>query len=59
MVMAYGQDPKFPMIIFSTSQDTDSERNEVPGCRFRKVSFYGTYSHILLTHFIISLSGYR
>ncbi|KAJ5465572.1 hypothetical protein N7530_009359 [Penicillium desertorum] len=39
MVMACGQDPKFPMIIFSTSQDTDSERNEVPGCRFRKVSF--------------------
>lgn len=39
MVRAYGQDPKFPMTIFSSSQDTDSERNKVPGCRFRKVSF--------------------
>lgn len=54
MVMACGQDPKFPMTIFSARQDTDSERNEVPGCRFRKVSFSGTYSHILTTHFIIS-----
>ncbi|KAJ6128538.1 hypothetical protein N7471_009755 [Penicillium samsonianum] len=39
MVRAYGQDPKSPMTIFSSSQDTDSERNNVPGCFFRKVSF--------------------
>ncbi|KAJ5592208.1 hypothetical protein N7537_009112 [Penicillium hordei] len=39
MVRAYGEDPKFPMTIFSSSQDTDSERNKVPGCWFRKVSF--------------------
>lgn len=43
MVRAYGQDPKSPMTIFSSSQDTDSERNNVPGCWFRKVSFLGTY----------------
>ncbi|KGO42027.1 hypothetical protein PEXP_054350 [Penicillium expansum] len=39
MVRAYGQNPTSPMTIFTSSQDTDSERNEVPGCRFRKVSF--------------------
>lgn len=43
MVKNPGQNSAVPMIIFSRHQDTDSERNEVPGCRFRKVSFLGTY----------------
>lgn len=43
MVKACGQSPTFPMTIFTSSQGTDSERNGVPGCRYRKISFLGTY----------------
>jgi hypothetical protein len=43
MVKAYGQNPTFAMTIFTSSQGTDPECNEVPGCRYRKVSFLGTY----------------
>ncbi|KAJ5126156.1 hypothetical protein N7448_005468 [Penicillium atrosanguineum] len=39
MVKACGQNPTFPMTIFTSSQGTDSERNGVPGCRYRKISF--------------------
>ncbi|KAJ5161427.1 hypothetical protein N7492_006819 [Penicillium capsulatum] len=39
MVKNPGQNSAVPMIIFSRHQDTDSERNKIPGCRFRKVSF--------------------
>ncbi|CEJ61826.1 hypothetical protein PMG11_10343 [Penicillium brasilianum] len=39
MVKASGQDPTFPMTIFTSSQGTDPECNEVPECRYRKVSF--------------------
>ncbi|CAI7640091.1 unnamed protein product [Penicillium glandicola] len=39
MVRAYGQNRTSPMTIFTSSQDTYSERNQVPGYRFRKVSF--------------------
>lgn len=41
MVKASSQDPTFPMTIFTSSQGMDSECNEVPGCRYRKVSFLG------------------
>jgi hypothetical protein len=44
MVKACGQNPTFPMTIFTSSQGTDSERNGVPGCRYRKISFLGTYT---------------
>lgn len=40
MVKACGQ---FPMTIFTSSQGMDSERNEVPGYRYRKISFLGRY----------------
>ncbi|KAJ5218449.1 uncharacterized protein N7498_000548 [Penicillium cinerascens] len=39
MVKACGQNPTFPMTIFTSSQGTDSEGNGVPGCRYRKISF--------------------
>lgn len=47
MVKACGQNPNFLMTIFTGIQGTESEHNSVPGCRYRKISFLGTFMFLL------------